>query len=229
MPDIHTPTPKRRVHLYGALKKYGPTIEMRVGTPIQAFRALMTNHPETRQFIERGGFKVIIGDRRKGQQLGEDELSLHGSKDIHIVPTVKGRGGRGGTKIVMGAAIIAAAYFAAPMMYAGADAAFMTQAGVANYANMGAAAFTAPLVGGVSYGAIASVGVSMMLAGAFQALSPTPKAADYAGREAPDQRASFLYNGPTNAVEQGAAIPLVYGKMRTGSVLVSAGLSVEQI
>lgn len=213
---------KRKVHLYGALKKYGPVIEMNIATPVQAFRALMTNFPETRKIVADGAFKIVVGDRHKGRQLSEDELNFHGRKDLHIIPVMKGGGGggRGVAKIVVGAAIIAAAWWMAPELVG---------ASITGEAGLGAAWGTEVGFAGITYGNIAGVGVSMALSGAFQALSPTPKAASYESRESPDQRASFLYNGPVNTVEQGATIPLVYGRMRTGSVLVSAGLSVEQI
>lgn len=221
---------KREVNLYGALKKYGPKLELEIATPVEAFRALFANFPETRNLVKSGEFKIVVGNRTTGKVIGEEELGFKGTKPLHIVPVVKGRGGgRNAGKIVLGAAIVAAAFYFAPMAYAGADAAFMQAAGVANYTNLGATAFTAPLIGGVSYGTIASVGLTMALTGAYQALSPTPKAQEYGSRESPDQRPSFLYNGPVNTVEQGSALPLVYGQMRTGSVLVSAGVSVEQI
>lgn len=221
---------KRSVHLYGALKKYGSKLELEIDTPVEAFRALFANFSDAREIVKAGQFKIIVGDRTTGKQIGEDELGFRGTKPLHIIPVVNGAGGgRGASKVVIGAAIVALAFYAAPMAYAGADAAFMAQAGVANYSAMGATAFTAPLIGSVSYGSIASLGLTMALTGAYQALSPTPKAQDYGQREAPDQRPSFTYNGPVNAVEQGAAVPLVYGQVRTGSVLVSAGVSVEQM
>lgn len=213
---------RRKVHLYGALKKYGPVIEMNIATPIEAFRALFANYPETRKIVADGAFKIVVGDKKRGRALGEGELNFQGSKDLHIIPVAKGRGGgRGAAKIVIGAAIIAAAWWMAPTAAAGAPSFFGAAMGEALPGFLGSLGFT--------YGGVAGIGVSMMLSGAFQALSPTPKAQDYASRESPDQRASFLYNGPVNTVEQGATIPLVYGRMRTGSVLVSAGLSVEQI
>ncbi len=43
------------------------------------------------------------------------------------------------------------------------------------------------------------------------------------------QRPSFLFNGSTNTSEQGSPVPLVYGQMRTGSVLISVGVQTENI
>lgn len=51
----------------------------------------------------------------------------------------------------------------------------------------------------------------------------------FADRDRPDQRPSFIFRGPTNVIEQGTPVPLVYGKMRTGSVVVSAGIISEEL
>lgn len=55
----------------------------------------------------------------------------------------------------------------------------------------------------------------------------TPKA--QSERAAPEERASFIFNGAVNVIEQGGAVPVVCGRIRTGSTLVSAGISTEQI
>lgn len=51
----------------------------------------------------------------------------------------------------------------------------------------------------------------------------------YSSRGRPDQKPSFIYNGPVNTAEQGLPVPLVYGTMRVGSVVVSAGIVAEEI
>lgn len=48
-------------------------------------------------------------------------------------------------------------------------------------------------------------------------------------REAPEERASFLFNGPVNGSQQGQPVPIVYGRFKTGSIIVSAGIDVEEI
>lgn len=62
---------------------------------------------------------------------------------------------------------------------------------------------------------------------AVSALAPSP---DVSGGVAKaEERPSFLYNGPENVVEQGYAVPIIYGAHMTGSVVVSAGIEVEDI
>lgn len=40
---------------------------------------------------------------------------------------------------------------------------------------------------------------------------------------------SYAFSGPENVTEQGAAVPLIYGRVFTGSVVISAGLSVADV
>lgn len=70
-------------------------------------------------------------------------------------------------------------------------------------------------------GALAFGGVSQMLI-----KSPS---AHYGSRTSPAQRPSFIFNGATNTSTEGLPVPLIYGRMRVGSVVVSAGLSAEQL
>lgn len=71
-------------------------------------------------------------------------------------------------------------------------------------------------------------GGALALGGVTQMLTKSPSA-NYSSRTAPDQRPSFLFDGPTNTSTQGLPVPLIYGRMRVGSVVVSAGLTAEQI
>ena len=75
------------------------------------------------------------------------------------------------------------------------------------------------------------LGISMILGGVVELLTPAaPKLGNPMNAESADQRPSFLFNGPVNVMEQGGPVPLVYGHIgRCGSVVVSAGLYVEQI
>ncbi|MFP2768022.1 hypothetical protein [Oceanisphaera sp. KMM 10153] len=54
-------------------------------------------------------------------------------------------------------------------------------------------------------------------------------AADYANRERPDQRPSFLFDGPVNTSTQGLPVPIICGRVKSGSVVISAGMTAEQI
>lgn len=74
---------------------------------------------------------------------------------------------------------------------------------------------------------VINLAVAFVIGAISRALAPKPE--DTGTSERPDERPSFLYNGPENVVEAGYQEPVVYGTHMTGSVVVSAGITVEQI
>lgn len=56
-----------------------------------------------------------------------------------------------------------------------------------------------------------------------------PLKPDYEKSEANNQAPSFLFNGPTNSSTQGFPVPVVIGRCRVGSVVVSAGLEIADL
>ena len=52
-------------------------------------------------------------------------------------------------------------------------------------------------------------------------LTPTPEDTTF------DDPNSFNFNGILNTVNAGSAIPVVYGEVFTGSIIVSAGIDTE--
>ena len=74
---------------------------------------------------------------------------------------------------------------------------------------------------------IIQVAVSITLSLVMSLLAPKPKTGNESER--PEERPSFLFNGPENVTEQGYQVPIVYGTHMTGSVVVSASITVEQI
>lgn len=72
---------------------------------------------------------------------------------------------------------------------------------------------------------IVNIAVAVVMGAISQMLGP--KASN--GPTQQEQNPSFLYNGPVNVTEQGVQVPIVYGTFMTGSVVVSAGITVEQM
>ena len=73
------------------------------------------------------------------------------------------------------------------------------------------------------------IGAGLMIGGVAMMLTPVPGTPEYNSREKPDDRPSFLFDGPVNTNEQGGAIPIVYGRMLVGSTVVSTAIDVEDI
>lgn len=91
-----------------------------------------------------------------------------------------------------------------------------------------AASFFIPGLPALASQVLLGIGASMVLGGIAQMLSPTPKQPAGAD-EAPDNKPSYVFNGPLNTSIQGGAVPIGYGRMIIGSAVISAGMSVQEI
>lgn len=199
----------RKIHLHGELGElHGELFELAVDTASEAVRALCMQFPDLEQKIRAGKFHVIRGDADEGMDLDLDECAglRLGAADLHIVPVIAGSAGsnrKGGIlKIVLGIALIGAAFF-----FSGGA--------------FGAAIGGGGMLGNITYGQLALLGVAMTVAGISTMLTPEEE------DEKKDE--SFLLSGPGNNYEQGAPVPVVYGEIITGSVLISGGIDVEQL
>lgn len=72
--------------------------------------------------------------------------------------------------------------------------------------------------------ALISAGVALVLGGVIQLLMPLPKA-----DKPRDDPASSYFDGPVQTGSQGSAVPVLYGELYIGSVVISAGIDVEQV
>lgn len=73
-------------------------------------------------------------------------------------------------------------------------------------------------------GALIGLGASLALGGVMQMLSP--QTAGLAGT-GPDNGTSYYFNGAVNSSAQGEPVPLVYGRVRVGSKVISSGIYAE--
>lgn len=223
----------KKIVLRGELgKKFGRVHVYELNTPAEAIRALSANyegfHKELSEAGERGiGYMVHVG-KDPMQSLDEIGNPTGRLEEISITPVLQGAGGGVG-KIFAGIGLIAAAILLGP-----AGAGFL---------GLGAGGF---LTAGIS-SAVGYIGTSLILGGTAQLLSPsisdTPgsfgttspsraRARDSftpENNEIADNRASYIFNGAVNLTAQGNPVPILYGRMRVGSVVISAGLSVEDI
>ena len=129
-------------------------------------------------------------------------LSL-GNSDIHIVPAIQGSGGVG--RVLGGIALIGLAF-------ATGGASLSLSTGLT---------FKAGALGGVFVSkALVYGGGLLALSGAAQMLAPQPQTPDFQSTE--DPRISFNFSGIQNVTRAGTPIPLVYGEIFTGSIVISA-------
>lgn len=204
----------RQVNIYGHLaERFGSKpLMVDIASPVDAVRALIALRPGFGRELRKGEYHILVKNGDRYFDLGEEELNMQlgHSKEVHIVPVMAGSKGAtsGVLKIVLGVALVAGALFFAPVLAAG---------------GLGATAFGFAGMG-VTYGQIAMIGVSLAVAGAASLLSPKPKSKD-------DKKddSSYIISAGENVAEQGASVPIVLGRFLVGSVVMSIGLSTEQI
>lgn len=144
-------------------------------------------------------YRVTVG----GYALEESELGdPAGQQEIRIIPVVGGAGVAG--RILAGVALVAGAI-------------------VSGGATIGLFGLAAPLA--ISP-ILAGVGISLVLGGVAQLLSPVPT---LDGGESQDPRASYSFSGIQNTSREGLPIPVVYGEMIVGSIVASGGVDTVQV
>lgn len=202
----------RKIKLYGHLKEITgfSVLEAEVASAAQAVKFLITNWPELDRHMADQYYEVDVGTTA----LTLDELHYPaGSDDIKIIPVVGGAGNTG--RIILGVALIAAAITFAP-----AGAGLMGK----NLA-LGMSGFTAAAGGFSTYALAANIGILLVLSGIAGFLTPVPDTPDVEG----DPTNSFSFSGIQQTSRSGTAIPVIYGEVITGSIVISAKVDVDEV
>ena len=70
-------------------------------------------------------------------------------------------------------------------------------------------------------------GVGIAMSGVSAMLAPKPKTASDASEAS--KADSYYFSGAENPTDQGQAVPLIYGRIRTGAQAISAGMTIDQL
>ena len=215
---------EKEIRLYGPLAKFIGQRKFlaEISSAGEAIRMLLANFPGLERHMADQHYKVIVDDYESDL----DEIHYPASQVIKIVP-VLGGAGSGTGKILAGIAIVAASIIFAPT--------------IGGFLGLGAGAVTSGAAGTMA--AITSItgaiGVSLILGGVSQLLSPTPQLGQIGpasqsrnttteGTEI-DPQESYSFSGIQNTSRQGTPVPVVYGETIVGSVVISAGIDVDTI
>lgn len=232
-------------------EKYGQEHEYyNLHTPADAIKLLCFNYPALQQELVTAhhngvGYKVIQG----GAAMGYDELHLpFGSRPLLVVPVITGAGGGGTSQILLGVGLVAAAVVFAPVgagfLASGLGVGASTTATFSLASGAYIASTSAVLAGGVST-AIGAIGAGLILSGTANLISPQPELRNSSiGRIKGDStnvrgpgpdgitrgglgQQNYAFTGPVNTVGTGATLPVIYGRVITGSHLIAASLEVS--
>lgn len=189
------------VRFYGSLKKFGSEFRLDCKTPAEVIQALTSQIPKLRQFIQQGLFTVRVGRDYFDNRYLEKGLSQKLKDDaiVHFTPTLKGSKRGGLFGVITGVALIAGALALGPL------------AGVIS-------ANAAWMVGGL--------GASLLLGGVAQMLTKMPSMST--GKDA-DKKQSTSFSNLSNMAAQGRPMPIAYGRIRVGSLIISQGVETMDI
>ena len=207
---MRSDTQLRTIKLYGFLgKKFGRVHKLAVDSPAEAIRALSVIKAGFREFLENShkngvAYRFLVGkEALERSELKESIHMRHGvDTTFELVPVINGAKSSLG-QILLGAALMAFAWWAMPAM---------------GMAAVGTASALSTSVFGI--------GMSLALGGVAQLLAPKVKAEN---KEAVENRPSYMFNGAVNTIAQGNPVPILYGRMRVGSQVVSAGITSNDI
>ena len=190
------------VRFYGSLKQFGSEFRLDCKTPAEVVQALTSQIPKLRQFIQQGLFTVRVGRDYFDNRYLEQGLNqkLKDDATVHFTPTLKGSKRGGLFGVIAGVALIATAFALGPL----------------GFSVIGANA--AWMVGGV--------GASMLLGGVAQMLTKIPSMST--GKDA-EKKQSTSFSNLSNMAAQGRPMPLAYGRIRVGSLIISQGVETMDI
>lgn len=190
------------VRFYGSLKQFGSEFRLDCQTTAEVIHALTSQIPKLRQFIQQGLFTVRVGRDYFDNRYLDKGLSqkLKDDATVHFTPTLKGSKRGGLFGVITGVALIATAFALGPL----------------GFSVIGANA--AWMVGGV--------GASMLLGGVAQMLTKIPSMST--GKDA-EKKQSTSFSNLSNMAAQGRPMPLAYGRIRVGSLIISQGVETMDI
>ena len=199
----------RKVKLYGELAKFvgHKEFEVQVDTVGKAVSFLIHNFPGIESYMSPRYYQVKVGK----YDIDKNELGYPvGKEDIHFIPVISGSG-KGFGKILLGAALIGVAVFSGGAGFgAGGVLGFGSTTG----------AFSLAALGG-------NIGIALVLSGVSDMLFPLPEPQRFNSEE--DPRLSFSFSGVQNTSRAGTPVPVVYGEIFTGSVVISAAVDINQV
>ena len=204
----------RKLKLYGELAEFvgHKEFEIQVDSLAKAVSFLVNNFPQVEKFMNPQYYQVKVGNYAVNEQEIHHPI---GQEDIHFVPVIAGAGGGTG-KVLLGAALIGLAFATG-----GASLTF-AQVPLANAGALTGVAFSSGIAKAAVY-----LGGALVLSGVSEMLFPVPKPEEFKSEQ--DPQLSFSFSGTQNTSRAGTPVPIVYGEIVTGSVVISGAIDTQQV
>jgi predicted phage tail protein len=234
----------KKIKVYGRLRKFlgSSYFEAAVSSPAEAIRFLMCNFPEVEAHMSQQYYKIKMNNL----DINLDFLQMKGQGDIQIIPIATGSGFFApfiGAIFSTGAAVASAAVGAVSAVAGTALAVANTVAGavVAGAGALAAEIGTTGILGTIT----TAVATDLAIGGVTSLLAPTPApfespiggsggsggfgASEPDGALDPQMANSYSFSGIQNVSVSGVSVPIIYGEVFTGSVVISSGVDTVQL
>lgn len=195
-----------KVKLYGDLADFvgHKELEAVINSTADAVKFLICNFPKVEAYMASRYYKVLVNK----EEINKEEIHHPtGKGEVSFVPVITGAGGDVG-QIITGAILVGAA-----IAFPGASLGFGGFTAAAGYS-----AFQAT---------VGNIGLLLLLGGVSSLLFPQEQPEDFENDQ--DPRISFSFSGVQNTSRAGTSVPIVYGEIITGSVVISAGVDTDQV
>ena len=199
----------RKLKLYGELAEFigHKEFEIKANNLPQVISFLINNFPEAEKYMSPKYYQVKIGNYEITESEIHDPI---GQQDIHIIPVISGAGGDTFQTILFGAALIGASFF----FPGGGLFSYYSVSGVSAGAGIGTLIGTG----------LSAIGAGLVLQGIGNILYPVE---DPTFEDNP--QISFNFSGTQNTARAGTPVPIVYGEIFTGSVIISGDVDTEAV
>ena len=197
-----------KIKLYGDLADFigHKELEAVIHSTADAIKFLVCNFPKVEAYMASRHYKVLVDK----EELTTNEIHYPiGKSEVSIVPIISGAGGNTG-RMILGVALVGAAIIAPGSGMVGLQ--FVARGGQ----------LASPLMA-----SIGNIGLGLLLTGVSNILFPQEQPEDFENDQ--DPRISFSFSGVQNTSRAGTSVPIVYGEIVTGSVVISAGIDTDQV
>ena len=186
-------------------KRFGSVHQFHVADLRELIRAMCSQVPGFQKYVSNAHLQgVKFAFFSNSQNIGLQEFDMSSAAtEFEMEPILQGSK-RGGTlQIIIGAVALVAAFFTAGASFAA-------------FAGISAAAATATTT------ALTGLGISMLLGGVVQMLTPQPKF-NVGASSSTDNKPNYAFGAPVNTVAMGYPVPVLYGQREIGGAIISAG------
>lgn len=178
------------IKFHGSLRQFGTLFKLDIENAAEAIKALTTQIPKLREFIQKGYFTLRIGKEYIDNRYLEKGLyyKLKEGMTIHLTPVLKGSKRNGIFSVIIGVVLMIASIW----------------------------------TGGATF----AMGLAMTAGGIAQMLTKPPQMQQ---SNEVDKKRSTSFSNLANMVAQGRMVPLAYGRVRCGSMVISQGVETVDV